>query len=102
MQDSQLFSTAYRLPPTAYSFSACVRVAAGATYPGMPVLLIFVDGLGVGARGEHNPLARLAQHDLHPFKQPLSSFRKSRLSYTTFSRRVKTPVARKQMLDVGC
>ena len=66
MQDSQLFSTAYRLPPTAYSFSACVRVAAGATYPGMPVLLIFVDGLGVGARGEHNPLARLAPEAASP------------------------------------
>jgi 2,3-bisphosphoglycerate-independent phosphoglycerate mutase len=34
----------------------CLAHAAGATYPRMSVLLIFVDGLGVGTRGEHNPL----------------------------------------------
>ena len=32
----------------------------------MPVLLIFVDGLGIGTRGAHNPLARLAPEEAAP------------------------------------
>ncbi|HEV2761849.1 MAG TPA: hypothetical protein VGV38_02550, partial [Pyrinomonadaceae bacterium] len=32
----------------------------------MPLLLIFVDGLGIGRRGGHNPLARLAPEEAAP------------------------------------
>ena len=32
----------------------------------MPVLLIFIDGLGIGTRGEHNPLALLAPEVASP------------------------------------
>src|ERR1700749_3499988 len=41
--------------------STCLRAAPDATYPTMSVLLIFVDGLGIGTRGPHNPLHLLGE-----------------------------------------